>query len=168
MFRSTKTLGNDRGLSCCFRQWGADSHCNQLHGYALGFRFVFAGSELDQRNWIVDFGPGGFGAIKKYLEHMFDHTILVAENDPKRVELEALGAAGVADVRVVPAVGCERTAELVWQFANKHIDKATQGRCWVESVECFEHGSNSAIYSHPQAINKALACEGGAALARYA
>ena len=39
MYQSTKTYGNDVGLSCTFRQWKADSHCNKLHGYSLGFRF---------------------------------------------------------------------------------------------------------------------------------
>ena len=37
MYRSTKTYGNERGLSCAFRQWRADSHCNLIHGYSLGF-----------------------------------------------------------------------------------------------------------------------------------
>jgi 6-pyruvoyltetrahydropterin/6-carboxytetrahydropterin synthase len=150
MYLSTKTYGTDRGLSCCFRQWGANSHCNQAHGYALGFRFVFAARELDHRNWVVDFGPGGVGEIKKYLERMFDHTFLIAENDPKRAELEALGEAGIADVRIVPAVGCEATAKMVYDFASELITRLTNGRCWVESVECFEHGANSAIYRNPK------------------
>jgi 6-pyruvoyltetrahydropterin/6-carboxytetrahydropterin synthase len=113
---------------------------------------VFAGNELDHRNWIVDFGPGGFGAIKKHLEYMFDHTTLVAEDDPHKDALMALDTAGVLDIRVVPAVGCEQTAYMVWQFANDHITKVTEGRCWVESVECFEHSSNSAVYSNPNAF----------------
>lgn len=159
MFRSTKTLGTDRGLSCCFRQWAADSHCHLVHGYALGFRFTFAGEQLDHRNWIVDFGPGGFGGIKKWLEYMFDHTLLIAENDPHRKELENLGALGLADVRIVPGAGCELTAKFVWEKAQEIINEATKGRCWVESVEVFEHGSNSAIYSHPEALTKALAYE---------
>lgn len=43
-YYSTKTFGNDRGLSCAFRQWRATSHCNQVHGYSLGFRFIFESS----------------------------------------------------------------------------------------------------------------------------
>ncbi len=146
MYLSTKTLGTDRGLSCCFRQWRADSHCNQLHGYALGFRFTFGSSALDDRNWVIDFGPGGFGVIKSWLEKMFDHTILVAEDDPHLEQLQQMAASGIADIRIVPAVGCEATAKLAFDFAQEHITTATEGRCWVESVECFEHGSNSGIY----------------------
>ena len=46
MYQSTKTYGNDVGLSCTFRQWKADSHCNKLHGYSLGFRFVFEAQKI--------------------------------------------------------------------------------------------------------------------------
>jgi len=56
IFRSTKTYNHNEGLSCCFRQWRADSHCKLLHGYALAFKFVFATRELDARNWCYDFG----------------------------------------------------------------------------------------------------------------
>ena len=66
MYRSTKTYGNEVGLSCCFRQWRADSHCNKLHGYSLGFRFIFEAVTLDERNWVYDFGDCKW--IKKYLE----------------------------------------------------------------------------------------------------
>lgn len=157
MYLSTKTLGNDRGLSCVFRQWRADSHCHDWHGYALGFRFVFAAKELDERNWVVDFGPGGFGKIKDWLTHMFDHTFLVAEDDP---HIEAIKTLPNAEVRIVPAAGCEATAKLAFDFAQAHIHEATNGRCWVESVECFEHGSNSAIYRNPLAArNEATATD---------
>ena len=47
-YQSTKTYGNDRGFSCAFRQWSADSHCNLIHGYALQFEFLFGGEELDE------------------------------------------------------------------------------------------------------------------------
>lgn len=150
MFYSTKTIGNDRGLSCVFRQWAADTHCNLLHGYSLGFKFIFACEQLDHRNWVVDFGKGGFGEIKKWLEYMFDHTLLVAKNDPMRHELEELGKKGLADVRIVEGSGCELTAMMVFDQASKIISEATQGRCWVDSVEVFEHGSNSAIYTNPK------------------
>ena len=49
IYRSTKTYDHNEGLSCCFRQWRADSHCNLVHGYALAFRFVFATHTLDER-----------------------------------------------------------------------------------------------------------------------
>ena len=80
-FYSGKTYTHATGHSCAFRQWRADSHCNLIHGYALQFEFTFGGSELDERNWIVDFG--GLKPLKEWLKHMFDHTYLVAEDDPE-------------------------------------------------------------------------------------
>lgn len=149
MFRSTKTYGNDRGLSCVFRQYLAKSHCNLLHGYSLGFKFVFAAEQLDDQNFVVDFGKGGFGEIKEFLHYMFDHTLLVAEDDPQKDDLVNLGRLGLADVRIIPATGCEQTAKFVLEHANELINQSTKGRCWVESVEVFEHGSNSGIYTNP-------------------
>ena len=127
---STKSYGNERGLSCCSRQWAADSHCNLLHGYSFGFHFVFAAEQLDKRGWVLDFGKGGFGLIKAWLHEMFDHTLLVAEDDPERPTLEALGAKGLADIRIVPGTSCERMAEMAFKKADEIVREATQGRCW--------------------------------------
>ena len=153
-YLSTKTYGNDRGLSCCSRQWAADSDCHLLHGYSFGFHFVFAAEQLDKRGWVLDFGRGGFGLIKSWLHEMFDHTLLIAEDDPNRVELEALGASGIARVRIVKGTSCERVAEMAFHKAETIIRDATKGRCWVESVECSEHGSNSAIFRSSEAVNR--------------
>jgi 6-pyruvoyltetrahydropterin/6-carboxytetrahydropterin synthase len=43
-------------------------------------------------------------------------------------------------------VGAEKFAEHAFNFADNLITVKTDGRCWVESVECAEHGANSAIY----------------------
>ena len=148
---STKTYGNERGLSCTSRQWAAESDCHLLHGYSFGFHFVFAAEQLDKRGWVLDFGKGGFGQIRDWLHEMFDHTLLVAEDDPERAALENLGALGIARVRIVPGTSCERVAEMTFRKANEIVGKLTKGRCWVESVECSEHGSNSGIYRSTEA-----------------
>lgn len=146
LYRSTKTYDHNEGLSCCFRQWRADhSHCRLLHGYALAFTFVFAARALDERHWCLDFG--GLKPVRQWLHGMFDHTLIVAEDDPERPRLEALGRAGLADLRVLPAVGCEATARYVYLHVNEMVHNDTGGRVWVESVEVREHGGNSAIYS---------------------
>ena len=146
LFRSTKTYDHNEGLSCCFRQWRADhSHCRLLHGYALAFKFVFATRELDERRWCYDFG--GLKPVRQWLHDMFDHSLVVAEDDPERSRLEELGHAGLADIRILPDVGCEATARFVYERVNEIIDKQSGGRVWVESVEVREHSGNSAIFS---------------------
>lgn len=80
-YYSTKTYGTDRGLSCCFRQWRAThSHCSTLHGYSIGIKLVFESETLDDRNWVFDFG--GLKQFKDWADAMFDHTLVIAEDDP--------------------------------------------------------------------------------------
>ncbi len=145
LYRSTKTYGHNEGLSCCFRQWQAThSHCRLVHGYALSFRFVFAAEALDGRNWCFDFG--GLKPIRSWLHEMFDHTMLVAEDDPNLGEFRRLEERGLVALRVLPAVGCEATARLVHDHVARFVADETGGRVWLESVEVHEHSGNSAIY----------------------
>ena len=146
IFRCTKTYDHTEGLSCCFRQWRAThSHCRFLHGYALAFRFVFATQQLDENNWCFDFG--GMRPIKEWLKSMFDHTLLIAEDDPELARFEALAADGLGDIRVLAAVGCEAVAKHVHGYVSDYLRDATARRVWLESVEVKEHGGNSAIYA---------------------
>ena len=145
IYRSTKTYDHNEGLSCCFRQWRADhSHCRFIHGYALAFKFTFAASRLDERNWCVDFG--GLKAVRAWLHETFDHTLLVAADDPQRATFEALARDGLAVLRILPAVGCEATAQYVFEAVDAMVVEQTGGRAWLESVEVSEHGGNSAIH----------------------
>ena len=169
-YYSTKTYGNDRGLSCCFRQWRAThSHCSLLHGYSIGIKLIFESNTLDDKNWCMDFG--GLKEFKTWAEHMFDHTLVVAEDDPMLeffkhmneivdVEKDHLSAVphergALCDLRVVPGVGCEKFAEMCYKKMAELLEQMKQdnvGRYPVntgvrlKSVEVFEHDANSAIY----------------------
>ena len=145
-FFSTKTYGHNIGLSAVFRQPHADhSHCKYLHGYSLGFKFVFAASELDNKNWAVDFG--GLKPLKAWLEDSFDHKTCVDKDDPHKQDFYDLQDKGLCEVREFAGVGAEKFAEHAWAFAENLISSKTDKRCWVESVECSEHGANSAIFT---------------------
>ena len=153
-FYSTKTYGNDRGLSCCFRQWrSTHSHCSLLHGYSLGFKLIFECDELDERNWVWDFGgmKRAKGKIdgkspKDWMDYMFDHTLVVAEDDPYAYAFKKMDDAGVAQVRIVPAVGAERFAQFVFTKVDEFVQEETEGRVAVKRVEFRENNKNSAIY----------------------
>ena len=142
---STKTYGHNIGLSACFRQPKAHSHCKFLHGYALAFKFTFGCSELDERNWVVDFG--GLKPLKAWLEDSFDHKVVLDKDDPMMQYFKNLESAELCELNIVDGVGVEKFAEHAFNFAQELIDSMSKGRCWVESVECSEHGANSAIYS---------------------
>ena len=141
-FLSGKTYTHSTGHSCAFRQWRADSHCNLIHGYALQFELTFGSTGLDEKNWVVDFG--GLKELKEWLKHMFDHTYLVAKDDPEMDTVLLLADRDLIDMRLVDAVGCERFAELTFDKASSIIADKYGDRCWVESVTVREHESNSA------------------------
>jgi 6-pyruvoyltetrahydropterin/6-carboxytetrahydropterin synthase len=132
--------------SCAFRQWRAThSRCSYIHGYQLKAKFWFGCSELDERNWAVDFG--GLKELKAKLQQQFDHTLCIAADDPQLPLFQQLHDAKACDLRVMQnGVGIERTAEFCFNLASEHIKELTKGRCWVEKVEVWEHDLNSATY----------------------
>lgn len=127
-----------------YRQWRSDSHCNQIHGYALSFKFHFGGDTLDARNWVVDFGS--LRPLKEYIESMFDHTLLVASDDPKREHLLKLGELGLAKVREVEASGCEAIADMLYKYVNSILlpSYSMHNDVWCFKVEVRETAANSA------------------------
>lgn len=156
MFRVTKTFGHDRGLSACFRQWrSTHSHCRFLHGYSLSVSLQFGGFDLDERNWLVDFG--GFGEVKEFLANTFDHKLVIAEDDPAKDEICALAGLGVADVLVLPAVGCEQFARYVHTFVAAWLERELPGgRVFLLETTVAEHGSNSASYTDSALLGRPL------------
>ena len=140
-FKSTKVI--ELG-SCAFRQPQADSHCRFLHGYRLTAKFWFEANNLDQNNWVVDFG--GLKGLKKLMKDQFDHTTCISRTDPKLEQFKRLRDEGVCDLRVMDGVGIEKFAEYCHTVANEYVDELTDGRCKCVKVEVFEHEDNSAIY----------------------
>ena len=149
-FQSTKVFD---GFSCVFRQWKAEgTHCRFLHGYGVSFKVWFEG-ELDEKNWVWDFGgmKRANGTIdgmnpKAWMDYMFDHTTLIAEDDPYLEGWKAMDHHGLIQLRVIPHVGAERFAEFVFNKINDFVKAETNNRVRVTKVEFMEHNKNSAIY----------------------
>tara|TARA_B100001109_G_scaffold76511_1_gene62789 strand:- start:265 stop:696 length:432 start_codon:yes stop_codon:yes gene_type:complete len=140
MYRVTKNYGHDRGFSCAFRQWSADSHCKNIHGYSLGFKIVLESPTLDINNWVYDFG--NFTFLDKWLSENFDHTLLIAKDDPEFDLLMSLNDRA-AKIVVLDKVSCESFAEMTYKFIEKELDSKN---IKVVSVDVSEHGSNAASY----------------------
>lgn len=149
-FSSTKLFD---GYSACFRQWRAEgTHCKFLHGYAISFRVWFEG-ELDYRNWVMDFGFAkrtkhniDYRTPKDYFAYLLDHTTIVAEDDPYLEQFKQMDRDGVIQLRILPAVGCERFAEFLYNKINDFLKVETEGRVRATRVEVYEHERNSASY----------------------
>lgn len=145
MYTCTKKYGNDLGLSCCFRQHRAKSHCAQLHGYGLAFEFVMGAHELDENGWVFDFG--GLKPLKELLTHHFDHTLAMAADDPALPQFEALADKKVVNLRVFDRVGCEAFAKMTWEMADQIVCDSSGGRAFCMFATVREHGANSATYT---------------------
>ncbi|KKL14146.1 hypothetical protein LCGC14_2518670 [marine sediment metagenome] len=153
MFISTKTYGHELGFAVAYRQHLAESHCRLLHGYSLAFHIEFECETLDARNWVVDFGS--LRTFKEKLEEWFDHTLLIAKDDPELGTFRNLHLAGLCKLVEVERTGCEGLAKFLYEYLrdiwlpnNGYINMDREVR--VRSVEVREHGANSAIYTEPE------------------
>ena len=142
-FISTKTYNQIGPVA--YRQWRADSHCNLIHGYALSFHLEFECDTLDARNWCMDFG--GLKPLKDLLEDWFDHTLLVAQDDPMREHLLNLGKLKLAKITEVEKTGCEGIADFLYEYINTIFlkDYGEKDRVWCSKVEVRETDANMAM-----------------------
>ena len=149
-FQSSKVFD---GFSTVFRQWKAETtHCRFVHGYGISFKVYFEG-ELDDRNWVWDFGGMKRAKTlidgkqpKAWMDYMFDHTMVIAEDDPEVEAFKQMDKAGVAQVRVIPATGAEKFAEYIYCNINEFVKTETDNRVRVTKVKFMEHGKNAAYY----------------------
>jgi len=127
---------------------------------------VFESETLDDRNWVFDFG--GLKQFKDWADTMFDHTLVIAADDPHLDFFKKMNDIGydgmtsgvpyergaICDLRIVPGVGCEMFAKMCYDAMSSLLDqyKVQGGRYPVgqtvrlKSAEVFEHAGNSAIY----------------------
>lgn len=147
-FQSTKLF---EGFTTCFRQHRAKGTlCESLHGYFIQFKITFEG-DLDERNWVWDFGGMKRSKTKidglmpsEWMNYMFDHTVILAEDDP---ELPLYKQLTSIRLRTLRHVGAERFAEFIFNKINTFVFEETEGRVKVAQVEFFENPKNSAIVS---------------------
>ena len=149
-FQSSKVFD---GFSTVFRQWRAETtHCRFVHGYGISFKVYFEG-ELDDRNWVWDFGGMKRAKTlidemqpKAWMDYMFDHTMIIAEDDPELEAFKQMDVAGVAQVRIIETTGAEKFAEYIYNKLNRFVLTETDDRVRVIKVKFMEHGKNAAYY----------------------
>ena len=145
MYFVTKHYPHSLGLSAAFRQWKAShSHCRFIHGYALAFTFEFEAKTLDDRNWVLDFGA--LKTLKQFLVDTFDHKLCVAKDDPQIQMYIDMNDLGIADIKIMDAVGCESFAKLAYVAGLAAIDQHARTGVTLTKVLCHEHEGNAAGY----------------------
>ena len=149
-FQSSKVFD---GFSTVFRQWKATTtHCRFVHGYGISFKVYFEG-KLDERNWVWDFGGMKRAKTlidglqpKAWMDYMFDHTMIIASDDPEVKAFQQMGAMNIAQVRIIPATGAESFAKYIYEKLNSFVKEETDNRVRVTKVKFMEHGKNAAYY----------------------
>jgi 6-pyruvoyltetrahydropterin/6-carboxytetrahydropterin synthase len=132
---------------CAYRQWKSDSHCNLIHGYSFSMKFYFGTDELDVRNWAMDYG--GLKELKKILESQFDHTLLVAKDDPELEMYKQLQDKKMAKLTILPRLGCEGLSDMLYKYVNgvyipEMLGPGEAARLWCFKVEVRETQANMA------------------------
>jgi 6-pyruvoyltetrahydropterin/6-carboxytetrahydropterin synthase len=145
LYRTVKTFDH---YPCSHRQWRHAGHCKYIHGYSRSFTITFGCHALSDSGFGVDFGE--LKDIKAWLSHWFDHTTLINADDPEMALFESMHAKEIIDLRVLPNVSMERTAEFVFDYVDDWIQTHTDGRAFVLEVECRENSKNAGIYRPPR------------------
>jgi 6-pyruvoyltetrahydropterin/6-carboxytetrahydropterin synthase len=95
----------------------------------------------------MDFG--GLKPLKEKLEDWFDHTLLVAQDDPMREHLLELGRLKLAKITEVEKTGCEGISDFLYGYINTIFlpmyGKAEAERIWCSKVEVRETDANMAM-----------------------
>jgi len=147
MFTVTKSY---RDLPAAHRQPKHDGHCRWIHGHNWGFDLTLGCTELDENGFVVDVGK--LKPVKSWLEHIFDHTLLINQDDPELHRWRELHEQKLIDLRVVPNCGMEALAQYVCEGINLLF---AAGQCGdgpalrgvhVVSIVCLEDSKNVATY----------------------
>jgi 6-pyruvoyltetrahydropterin/6-carboxytetrahydropterin synthase len=144
-YKYTSTKEYIDAFPCAYKQWKADTHCNKNHGYSLSIKFYFGANELDKRGWVCDFG--GLKELEQILKNQFDHRTLIASDDPDLEKYKQLEREGILDLTVLPAMGCERIADMLYKFVNgvyisDYLGQSEAERVWCWRVEVRETQNN--------------------------
>jgi 6-pyruvoyltetrahydropterin/6-carboxytetrahydropterin synthase len=111
-------------------------------------KFYFGTNYLDARNWAADYG--GLKELKRFLEDKFDHTLLVAQDDPNLETFKMLAEKNLAKLTVLPRLGCEGLADMLYKYINgvyipEMWGAGESARLWCYRVEVRETQSNMAF-----------------------
>lgn len=139
IFESSKTF---RNFPCSHRRHRHDGHCAFVHGYSRSFTFWFRCNERTENGFVLDFGD--LKEVKVWLTERFDHTLLIDASDPLLDDFKTLEKKGACNLVVFEDVGMEGTCQYVFDFMTDWLQKTTDGRVWLHSIEVRENDKNSA------------------------
>ena len=115
-------------ISCGHRVVGHEGKCVHLHGHNYRIHFIIEAEGLDGIGRALD-----FSVIKKllceWLEDMFDHKMLIWEDDPMMDDLCAMDPGGVIVVPFNP------TAENIAKYLLEEVGPLTLGTTTAKLIK---------------------------------
>jgi 6-pyruvoyltetrahydropterin/6-carboxytetrahydropterin synthase len=137
-FHMRKAFGS---LPCCHRSWANQGRRVFLHGYERTFEIEFACAETEPGTGLV-LDPATIKEVLAVLRRQFDHTTLIAIDDPDRDLFELLAERGAIDLRIMSNTGMHGSAAWVFDTVDSIVGRATRGRVWVSRIKARESDSN--------------------------
>lgn len=139
MYRIEKTF---QGYPFAHRQPNHDGHCAYIHGHNWDFTIKLESQDdhLDLNDFVYDFGK--FKWLKAWFDHMFDHTCVINEFDPRLPEFEEMHKSGLMQLRIVPSGSAEGLAKYIFDYIADQLHS-----CRLVSVTVHEDHKNTATYS---------------------
>lgn len=132
-------------LKGAHRQWKHPGHCSYVHGENWSVEIFLQCDRLDKCGFVVDFGK--LRSVKEMLDDLFDHTLLIDEDDPMLHAFEAMDADGTCRLKVVPSASAEGLASLIAGLAQDIVSLENKDRVvWVSKVIVYEDSKNKATY----------------------
>ena len=142
MFRVT------RQIDFCYghRLLNYQGKCRHLHGHNGRAVLTLAGTELDERGMLLDFGEMK-QIVQRWIDDEWDHRMILRRDDPAVAALTELGEPLVL-IDVNPTA--ENLARLIFEYARQRGLPVVEVRLW-ETPKCSasycEHASGG--YSEP-------------------
>jgi len=128
-------------------------HCALIHGHNWSFSFVFSAKKLDMNGFVLDFGDLAW--LRDMLHALFDHTLVLNEDDPwlaylrESLLLQPAASADtmLANIVTVPNCGAEGLATYLLKQVGMEISDRYAGRVTLTSVTVHEDSKNTATVS---------------------
>lgn len=143
MYVINKTFGE---YPFAHRQHTHKGHCRFVHGHNWRFKVKLKSEVLDENGFVYDFGQ--FKQLKEWFTEMFDHTLIINEDDPMIdffKENEKYKDCKLWDLRIVPSGSAENLAKYIYGYINKNFIKDNSNYQLV-SVTVLEDEKNNASY----------------------
>jgi len=107
-------------LTCAFRHWRGDHRLASVHGYALAITLRVRTTRNEAGTaGLVDFSK--FGPIKQLLQNQFDHTLIVANDDPEAATFVEFAERTGTRVRLMPSVALDGIAAWVIEHCDSAV-----------------------------------------------